>query len=321
MEDYRPVWMSLLTVTKRRPSSRTVITVFCALLVWPTLAGAETADHLRTTQQRDESPAESSFLREVPALELSYPNASVVAWREPFNAAALHLDSPAYAVAPPSRRASAGADSLHRALSEWAQPGNPPLNPSWLDFDSKQPTTLPKQLRLSAADRDRSWWARWHSSLWGVSASMGALMFGMVATLSLLPHDVSGWNKPNFYGLKRTFTSGPSFDYDHYYFNYLAHPYDGSEFYLAARNRDCNWWQSFLYAAAVSSAFEFVIESAYEGASWQDLWITPVSGAVIGELRWQAKKALENPKTGKPVGTANKILYVVVDPLDAIFNL
>ena len=146
-------------------------------------------------------------------------------------------------------------------------------------------------------------------------------MITMVATLSLLPKDFTSWNKPNFYGLRRNLSSGPSFDYDNVFFNYIAHPYDGSEFYLIARNRDLNWWQSFAYAVAVSSFFEFFIESAYEGASWQDLWITPVSGAVIGELRWQAKKALENPRTGKPTGTVNKILYVVVDPLDAIFNL
>ena len=313
--------MSLLPAKESRVSPRLAIAVLGASLAWPTLAEAETADNVRTAQQRDEAQSEPSALREVPILELSYPDASLVARREPLKATALQLDPMMHVAAPPSQRAPARADSLPRALSEWAQPGEPPLNPWLLDFDSEQLTTTPKHLRLSTIDNQRSWWARWHSSLWGASASMGALMVGMVATLSLLPHDISGWNKPNFFGLKRTFTSGPSFDYDHYYFNYLAHPYDGSEFYLVARNRDCNWWQSLLYAAAVSSAFEFVIESAYEGASWQDLWITPVSGAVIGELRWQAKKALENPKTGKPVGTANKILYVVVDPLDALFKL
>ena len=150
---------------------------------------------------------------------------------------------------------------------------------------------------------------------------MGAAMVTTVALMSLLPRDFTSWNKPNFYGLKRTFSHGPSFDYDNYFFNYIAHPIDGSEFYLVARNRELTWWQSFAYAAAVSAVFEFGIESAYEGASWQDLWITPVSGAVIGELRWQAKKSLENPHTGKPTGTLNKLLYVVVDPLDAIFNL
>ena len=146
-------------------------------------------------------------------------------------------------------------------------------------------------------------------------------MVSTVAVLSLLPQDFTSWNKPNFFGLKRTFSTGPSFDYDNFFFNYIAHPIDGSEFYLAARNRKLTWWQSFAYATAVSCVFEFFIESAYEGASWQDLWITPVSGSVIGELRWQAKKALENPRTGKPQGTVKKILYVAVDPLDAIFNL
>ena len=146
-------------------------------------------------------------------------------------------------------------------------------------------------------------------------------MITMVGALSLLPRDFTAWRKPDFYGLKKNFKSGPNFDFDNPFFNYIAHPYDGSEFYLAARNRDFTWWQSFLYGVAVSSTFEFLIESAYEGASWQDLWITPVSGAVIGELRWQAKKALEDTETGKPVGTTNKILYVLVDPLDAIFNL
>ncbi len=178
-----------------------------------------------------------------------------------------------------------------------------------------------RQFRYGSGTDERSAWARWHSTLWGTSASLGIAMIATVGTLSLLPRDVSGWKSLDFYGLKKNFTSGPNFDYDHAFFNYIAHPYDGSEFYLLARNRDCTWWESFAYGVAVSTAFEFMIESAYEGASWQDLWITPVSGAVIGELRWQAKKGLEDPKTGKPVGTVKKILHVLVDPVDALLNL
>jgi len=203
---------------------------------------------------------------------------------------------------------------------DWA-PTDTPQNASWIGPARGLWTTGTTYPHPSIPTDDRSAWARWHGSIWGATATVGVLMGTMVATLSLLPSDVSGWNKPNFHGLKKNFTHGPNFDYDHAYFNYLAHPYYGSEFYLIARNRDFNWWQSFLYAAGVSTFFEFCIESAYEGASWQDLWITPVSGAVIGELRWQAKKALENPSTGKPVGTANKILYVVVDPLDSLLSL
>ena len=90
---------------------------------------------------------------------------------------------------------------------------------------------------------------------------------------------------------------------------------------MIARNRELTWWQSLTYAAAVSCTFEFFVESAYERASWQDLWITPVSGAFIGELRWQAKKALEDPHSGRPVGALNKVLYVIVDPFQAIYEL
>jgi hypothetical protein len=199
------------------------------------------------------------------------------------------------------------------------QPTEPRLSPLWPEFGNG-PTTIVR-LHGSIPKDERSAWARWNSSLWGVSATMGTAMITTVVVLSFLPKDDTGWNKPNFYGLKKNFTEGPSFDFDNFYFNYVAHPIDGSEFYLVARNRGLTWWQSFAYAAAVSTVFEFLIESAYERASWQDLWITPVSGTVIGELRWQAKKALENPHTGKPSGTVNKILYVVVDPVDAILQL
>jgi hypothetical protein len=147
-------------------------------------------------------------------------------------------------------------------------------------------------------------------------------MVAVVAGFSLLPHDVTGWQKdPEFHGLEGNFTEGPRFDNDRFYFNYIAHPIDGSEFYLTARNRNLSWWQSLSYAAAVSTSFELFIESAYERASWQDLFITPVSGAVLGELRWQAKKSLEHPSTGRPIGTANKILYVFIDPFDAVYKL
>jgi hypothetical protein len=168
---------------------------------------------------------------------------------------------------------------------------------------------------------DRSGWARWNASLVGVSATVLAFDAVMVAAFTLLPTEVTGWHEPEFNGLKKNFTEGPRVDNDRFVFNYVAHPLAGSEYYLIARNRDLNWWQSMAYSTALSTAFEFLIESTYEQASWQDLWITPVSGTALGELRWQVKKALENPTTGKPVGTLNKILYVVIDPFDAVYKL
>lgn len=150
---------------------------------------------------------------------------------------------------------------------------------------------------------------------------MGTFMVTMVVAFTLLPSNVTGWEEPQWAGLKGNFTEGPRFDNDRFFFNYVLHPLAGAEYYLAARNRKLPWWQSFAYSAAVSTTFEFLVESAYERASWQDLWITPVSGAALGELRWQLKKHVEDPREGKPIGTWNKVLYVLIDPLDAVYKL
>ena len=168
---------------------------------------------------------------------------------------------------------------------------------------------------------ERSGWAQWNSSLPGVTTTVMVFLVTMVGGFTLLPKNATGWSQPEFSGLEGNFTKGPRFDNDHGYWNYAFHPLGGSEFYMMARNRELTWWQSLTYAAAVSCTFEFFVESAYERASWQDLWITPVSGAFIGELRWQAKKALEDPHSGKPVGALNKVLYVIVDPFEAIYEL
>jgi hypothetical protein len=269
------------------------------------------------TRQLGDAP-----LRQIPKFELSYPErAAPIVQHRPLGATTLHLDRPSNRIANDAPLTPERDRYRRSSLFDWEQPTAPRLNPLWPAIEIEPAANTMLQGHPSTPQDERSAWARYHSSLWGASATVGTAMVTTVALLSLLPKDFTSWNKPNFYGLKRNFSHGPNFDYDNFFFNYIAHPIDGSEFFLIARNRKLTFWESFAYAAAVSSFFEFVIESAYEGASWQDLWITPVSGTVIGELRWQAKKSLENPRTGKPSGTANKILYVIIDPVDAILNL
>lgn len=222
----------------------------------------------------------------------------------------------------------AGRRSQHQdptTVAYWDDPSGPwisPLSP----LDPHDPPPPPSRAASGNAPPptvvdDRSGWARWNASLWGVSTTVLGFDAAMVAAFTLLPTHVTGWSEPQFNGLKKNFSQGPRVDNDRFAFNYIAHPLAGSEYYLIARNRELTWWQGFAYSAAMSSIFELLIESAYEQASWQDLWITPVSGTVIGELRWQVKKSLENPSTGKPVGTLNKILYIVIDPFDAVYKL
>jgi len=299
---------------------RIVGAVLATSLGWPSLVEARPGVKASVAEARSNTELAHAPSPEALRLELNYPDSTAAVIKHGLlEGARLHLQRPCCELASDAPRRPKHNELLQRRVSDWISAKKPnPIHLSlWPEGElrtRKLPRSLPPQ-------DERSAWARWHSTLWGTSATLGVAMFATVAALSYLPHDISGWIRPNFYGLKKNFKSGPSFDFDHDYFNYIFHPYDGSEFYLLARNRECTWWESFAYAAIVSSSFEFFIESAYEGASWQDLWITPVSGAVIGELRWQAKRALEDPKTGKPVGTTNKILHVLVDPVDAILNL
>ncbi len=168
---------------------------------------------------------------------------------------------------------------------------------------------------------DRSGWAKWNSSLAGVTSSLVAVDLVCLGAFTLLPNEWTGWEDPEFKGLKENFTIGPRVDNDRWAWNYIAHPVTGAEYYLLARNREHSWYASFAYSAGMSTFWEFFVESAYEQASWQDIFITPVAGAALGELRWQIKRALVNPSTGRPVGPLKKVLYVLIDPFDAVTKL
>ncbi len=184
-----------------------------------------------------------------------------------------------------------------------------------------QPAAQPAQKPEPIVVDDRSGWARWNSTLTGVTTSLVAFDVLCVGAFTLLPNDVTGWEDPEFKGLKENFTVGPRVDNDRWFWNYVAHPWSGSEYYLIARNREHSWYASAAYSMGMSTFWEFFVESSYEQASWQDIFITPVAGTVLGELRWQAKKALVHPSTGRPIGVLNKTLYVLIDPFDALTKL
>ncbi len=182
------------------------------------------------------------------------------------------------------------------------------------------PPTQPTAAQAPVVD-DRSAWAKWNSNLTGVTTSLLVFDIMCVGAFTLLPNDVTGWEDPDFKGLRENFTIGPRVDNDNWYWNYIAHPITGAEYYLLARNRDHAWYTSAAYSFGMSTFWEFFIESSYEQASWQDIFITPVAGTLLGEARYQAKKGLLNPATGRPVGTWKKIVYILIDPFDAFTKL
>jgi len=73
-----------------------------------------------------------------------------------------------------------------------------------------------------------------------------------------------------------------TFDKDEPIWNFLAHPYVGSQMYLFYRARGYSKHESLKMALIQSSLFEFLIENYTERPSIQDLYKTPILGAMLG---------------------------------------
>ena len=121
----------------------------------------------------------------------------------------------------------------------------------------------------------------------------------MLGILELLPEDATAWNKeeirstPFFERWWNHVKKGPVWDRDKWYFNYLLHPYGGAAYYMSARSQGFSAPYSMLYGFGISTLFwEYGIEAFNEIPSIQDLIITPLAGAVIGEAFYVLKRSI-----------------------------
>lgn len=109
------------------------------------------------------------------------------------------------------------------------------------------------------------------------------------------------------------FTRAPVLDDDAWYYNYALHPWAGSEYFLVARNRDCTFWQSLAYSALLSTFYEYGPENAIQQPSLNDLLVTPIAGALLGEWRYSLRNKLRADPTSVP---GARYWIVLLDPLD-----
>lgn len=138
----------------------------------------------------------------------------------------------------------------------------------------------------------------WRGVAYNTAALYGA-GFVTLGILELLPQDATAWNKtelrktPLFERWWQHVSNGPVWDHDNAVFDYVLHPYGGAAYFMSARSRGFNMWQSALYSAVVSTVFwEYGIEAFMEYPSIQDLIITPVVGSVIGECFYKVKRSI-----------------------------
>ncbi|NLS14034.1 DUF3943 domain-containing protein [Vibrio sp. SM6] len=123
------------------------------------------------------------------------------------------------------------------------------------------------------------------------------LSVATVGLMTMLPESITKWDDDarDISNLgskwKDNVTAGPVWDEDEHFLNYIMHPYFGGVYYTAARHAGYDEFESFLYSATMSTFFwEYGVESFAEIPSWQDLFITPFFGAVVGEMMLDAEQ-------------------------------
>lgn len=109
------------------------------------------------------------------------------------------------------------------------------------------------------------------------------------------------------------FTEAPVWDDDSFLFNGILHPWVGSEYYLAARNRDWTIWGSLAYSAALSTFYEYVAENIIQQPSANDLLVTPLAGALLGEARFALKRKIRKDPASVP---GARFWITLLDPVD-----
>lgn len=146
-------------------------------------------------------------------------------------------------------------------------------------------------------------------------AFIGGLELSAMGTLMLMPPTVTKW-EPDFIkdastNLKRAFTRPPVWDSDDFALNYIAHPYTGAIYYNGLRSQGATKWQSFVFSAAQSTFWEYVIEGVAERPSIQDLIVTPVTGYFVGEI---IHKATINMRR-KGFNFLEKVVVLILNPM------
>ncbi|WP_087020009.1 DUF3943 domain-containing protein [Thaumasiovibrio subtropicus] len=123
------------------------------------------------------------------------------------------------------------------------------------------------------------------------------LSVATVGFMTLLPESVTNWDEDDR-DMSRlaskwwdNVSSGPVWDKDDHFLNYVMHPYFGGVYYTAARHAGYDEWKSFMYSFTMSTFFwEYGVEAFAEVPSIQDIIVTPIFGAAVGELMYQKEQ-------------------------------
>jgi len=147
----------------------------------------------------------------------------------------------------------------------------------------------------------------------------GAEMFG-ITVLMLSPKKVTGWSpdwtQDAWRNMKRSLSTLPVWDDDDWQINYVGHPIAGSFYYNSLRSQHASIFHSFLFATAQSFIWEYFIEATAEKPSTQDLIVTPVVGAILGESTHRLTMNMRR----NGFNFFEKVFVIIFNPMFAINN-
>lgn len=162
-----------------------------------------------------------------------------------------------------------------------------------------------------------------HAGLRRDTGYLLSYQLGAIGILYMLPESISNWSEEDKenYSLGKWWDNvrNPRWDDDQHWINYLAHPYWGAAYYVRARENGFDERASFWYSVVMSMAYEFGAEALFEQPSIQDLVVTPVGGAIVGEyfMRLRAR-ALERYPPGGEMAFRDRAILALTDPLGTI---
>ncbi|MDR2869288.1 MAG: DUF3943 domain-containing protein, partial [Deferribacteraceae bacterium] len=148
---------------------------------------------------------------------------------------------------------------------------------------------------------------------------------GAMGILYLMPSSFTNWEDSDESPGEKWWNNvkdGPVWDKDDFFLNYVTHPYSGAIYYMAARSTGVSAPYSFLYAALLSTVWwEYGIEAFAEVPSKQDLIVTPVAGAILGEGFYALKRYIvANDYELLYSSILGHIVAMMIDPITEIFG-
>jgi hypothetical protein len=117
------------------------------------------------------------------------------------------------------------------------------------------------------------------------------------------------------------FRSGPQWDDGEFEINQLAHPYQGSMYFSAARVNGLSFWEAAPYTLAGSWMWEYFME--HEQPSTSDFLTTTIGGTFLGETLYRLSNAIRNDSTSGSTRLWRELAAFAVNPvsgLDRVFT-